>query len=174
MRMKTAIKFIIYMLIFSTATVVATAQVTEIAFPNVGFTLPVDIQDPRDGSDRLFILEQAGIIKVMDNDPAASTAEVFLDIRSKVRTSNNEEGLLGMAFHPDYEENGYFYVNHSASNPRRNVIARYTVSDSNPDQADAGSELVIMEFEQPAGNHAGAPWTRCPAQRARRRPRHGL
>lgn len=127
----------------------------EQAFPNLSFTRPVDLQNAGDGSDRLFVVEQAGRIRVFDNDPEAGSTDIFLDIRARVNSSGNEEGLLGLAFHPDYENNGYFYVDYTASNPRRTVIARYEVNGADPNEADVGSELVLLEIEQPFSNHNG-------------------
>lgn len=127
---------------------------TEVAFPGLSFRRPVDLQYVPDGSNRLFVLEQAGIISVFPNDRTADTKKTFLDIRAQVDDSGNEEGLLGLAFHPDYADNGYFYVNYTASNPDRTVISRFTVSSA-PDQANATSEKVILTFEQPYSNHNG-------------------
>ncbi|MDZ7361664.1 MAG: PQQ-dependent sugar dehydrogenase [candidate division KSB1 bacterium] len=124
------------------------------AFPNLTFSRPVDLQHPGDGTDRLFVVEQAGVIRVFDNHAGATVAPIFLDIRSRVNDSDNEEGLLGLAFHPDYKNNGYFYVNYTANPPRRTVIARYRVT-SNPNQADPNSEFIVLQFEQPFSNHNG-------------------
>ena len=132
-----------------------TPETLEIAFTNLSFTRPVDLQHAGDNSNRLFVVEQAGIIKVFENTPDVSTTSTFLDIRDGVRDNGNEEGLLGLAFHPDYTNNGYFFVNHTASNPRRTVVARYSVSQNDPNTADPNSELVLLEFEQPYGNHNG-------------------
>ena len=79
------------------------------AFPQLFFANPVDLQHPGDGSHRLFVVEQAGVIQVFDNDPTVASASVFLDIQSLV-TSGGERGLLALAFHPDYAGNGFFYV----------------------------------------------------------------
>lgn len=127
----------------------------ELAFPNLLFTRPVDIQDPRDGSKRLFVVEQAGIISVFENRMDVKKAPVFLDIRSLVKDSGNEEGLLGLAFHPGFRKNGYFYVNYTASNPDRTVIARYRVNSLDPNRADPTSARVFLEFDQPYSNHNG-------------------
>ncbi len=127
----------------------------ENAFPNLYFNRPVDIQNAGDSTGRLFVVEQEGRIYVFPNVPSTTAAEVFLDIRSTVNSGGNEEGLLGLAFHPRYKNNGYFYVNYSALNPRRNVIARYSVSSSDPGKADPASETVILEFQQPYSNHNG-------------------
>lgn len=127
----------------------------EPAFPSLEFTRPVDLQHPGDGSDRIFIVEQAGIIHVLENRPDVTDTEVFLDIRDRVNDQGNEEGLLGLAFHPAFEENGYFYVDYTAANPRRTVIARYRVDPADPNQADPESETVLLEVDQPYSNHNG-------------------
>ena len=128
----------------------------ENAFPNLSFVDPVGIYHSGDGSDRLFILEQQGRIRVFENNTDVQNAQTFLDIRSIVDQDGGytEEGLLGLAFHPDYSDNGFFYVNYTSHNPRRNVIARYSVSD-NPNQADYNSSMVILEVNQPFTNHNG-------------------
>ena len=127
----------------------------EVAFVNLDFTRPVDLQHAGDGSNRLFVVEQAGVISVFDNDPSVASASVFLDIEDRVRDSANEEGLLGLAFHPDYANNGFFYVYHSASNPRRSIVARYSVDPNDPNVADRNSEVVVLQVGQPFGNHNG-------------------
>ena len=135
----------------------AKAQITvENAFPDLSFDLPVDIQDPGDGSGRLFVAElKSGLVKVFLDDETTDQSDVFLDLSDDVRTSNGEEGLLGLAFDPNYETNGYFYVYYSASNPRRSVVERYTASPPSGNTADPESGLVIMEVNQPYGNHNG-------------------
>lgn len=125
------------------------------AFPALSFTRPVDFQNPADGSNRLFVVEQRGVISVFENDSNTSTKSEFISITNKVDDSGNEEGLLGLAFHPNFKNNGYFYVNYTASKPDRTVISRFSVSSSNPNQADPESELVLLEFEQPYSNHNG-------------------
>lgn len=125
-----------------------------VAFPQLSFKRPVDLQYAPDNSNRIFVLEQEGVITVFPNDKAASARKTFLDIREQVDDQGNEEGLLGLAFHPDYKTNGYFYVNYTASNPNRTVISRFKVS-SDPDKADASSEKEILTFRQPYSNHNG-------------------
>ena len=127
----------------------------EVAYPNLSFVRPLDLQHPPDNSDRIFVVTQEGIIYVFPNDPDVAQASVFLDIRNTVDDSGNEMGLLGLAFHPKYSENGYFFVDYTAGNPRRTVIARYSVNPQNPDSADPTSELVILEINQPYTNHNG-------------------
>lgn len=128
------------------------------AFPGLpDFSQPVFLTHSGDGSDRLFVVEQPGVIKVFDNDPAATTVSVFLDIRAQV-SDGGEMGLLGLAFDPQYANNGYFYVYYTdyscSGGSRCSVLSRFTVS-GNPDQADANSETVILRVQQPYGNHNG-------------------
>ncbi len=127
----------------------------EEAFPNLTFDRPVGIYHAGDESNRLFVLEQAGVIYVFENSKTVNSATVFLDIRDRVNDEGYEEGLLGLAFHPDYENNHYFYVDYTAANPRRTVIARYQANPDNPNKADKNSEFVILEVEQPYRNHNG-------------------
>ncbi|MEE9269905.1 MAG: PQQ-dependent sugar dehydrogenase [Candidatus Krumholzibacteria bacterium] len=122
------------------------------AFPNITFTQPVDIQHAGDGTNRLFIAELSGLIWVVENDSTITQRKLFLDIQGPV---GGGEGLLGLAFHPDYSSNGFFFVNYTASAPNRSVIARFEVSATNPDSAAADSLRVILEIPQPFGNHNG-------------------
>ena len=127
----------------------------EPAFPNLAFERPVFLTHAGDGSNRLFVVEQAGRIYVFPNDDSTRGAEIFLDISDRVSRSANEEGLLGLAFHPEYPANGDFYVYYSATNPRRSVLSRFVVDGSEPNRADQASEQVILEVAQPYGNHNG-------------------
>lgn len=102
------------------------------------------------GDSRLFFVEQAGRIKILENGQVLSTP--FLNISSIVG-SGGERGLLSMAFHPDYDENGHFYVNYTNLSGDT-VIARYTVS-GDPNVADPGSAAVLLTITQPFGNHNG-------------------
>ncbi|WP_296704664.1 PQQ-dependent sugar dehydrogenase, partial [Algoriphagus sp.] len=133
-----------------------TGEITVVeAFPKLSFTRPVDFQHAGDNSNRVFVVEQRGVISVFQNDLETTEKTEFLKIENLVDDSGNEEGLLGLAFHPDYKSNGYFYVNYTATNPNRTVISRFSVSSSNPNQADGSSELVLLEFDQPFSNHNG-------------------
>ncbi len=126
----------------------------EQAFPNLTFSQPVEIQQPTDGTNRLFVVSQRGKIFVFENDEQVTASNTFLDIEFKV-LSGGELGLLGLAFHPDYETNGYFYVYYNVSNPRRSIVSRFTVSSTDPNSADQTSEFVLLELEQPFSNHNG-------------------
>ena len=123
------------------------------AFPNLTFSSPVFLTHAGDSTNRIFVIEQAGIIKVFPNSSNALLAKEYLDITDRV-AYGGEMGLLGLAFHPDYENNGYFYVNYTADNPRRTIISRFQVT-SNPDSADKDSELQLLVFNQPYSNHNG-------------------
>jgi len=114
------------------------------------------VQVTHAGDNRLFVVEQNGRIRVFENSPDHGTPDVFLDIRPAVRRKNNEEGLLSLAFHPLYATNGFFYVYYSASDPRRGVLSRFQVSADDPNRAEPGSEKVILEVDQPYGNHNGS------------------
>jgi glucose/arabinose dehydrogenase len=133
----------------------ASGYYATIAFSKLSFARPVDLQHSNDNSNRLFVVEQAGIISVLKNESAVSSKKTFLDIRNKVEDSGNEEGLLGLVFHPQYKTNGYFYVNYTAKSPDRTVISRFNVSATNPDVADPASEVVLLTFSQPYSNHNG-------------------
>ncbi|MFI5236645.1 MAG: PQQ-dependent sugar dehydrogenase [Ignavibacteriales bacterium] len=123
------------------------------AFPNLSFNDPLFLTNSGDGTNRVFVVEQDGIIKVFPNSSTAQTAKTFLNITDRV-SSGGEMGLLGLAFHPNYETNGYFYVNYTAVNPLRTVISRFQVT-ANPDSANKNSEFQIMTFNQPNTNHNG-------------------
>jgi glucose/arabinose dehydrogenase len=111
-----------------------------------------------DGSNRNFVVSQTGQIYVFPNQKETTEAKVFLDIRDRVQDwrKDAEEGLLGLAFHADYRQNGYFYVCYSSSaEPRTSIISRFSVSKTDPNKADPGSELVVMKIPQPFSNHNG-------------------
>jgi len=125
----------------------------EPAFPNLHFDRPVALTHV--GDDRLFVVEQAGRIYAFENDADVETAILFLDIRDRVNDAGNEEGLLSLAFHPHFQENGYFFVDYTASDPRRTIISRFALDASNTSIADPQSEAVLLEIEQPYSNHNG-------------------
>ncbi|MEE8525826.1 MAG: PQQ-dependent sugar dehydrogenase [Thermoanaerobaculia bacterium] len=119
-----------------------------------GFDFPLAIRNAGDGSGRLFVVEQGGLIWIVDGGMVSVTP--FLDISDRV-VVGGEEGLLGLAFHPDYETNGYFYVNYTrtGSPGLEMVIERYTVSVGDAEAADPDSDLLVLEIDQPFVNHNG-------------------
>ncbi len=127
------------------------------AFPNLTFSAPMMITSARDGTNRLFVVERSGVIRVFPNSASAAASTEFLNITARVST-DGEQGLLGLAFHPEYKTNGYFFVHYSAaSGARRSVFSRFRVSANNPNVADPNSETVVLEVVQPANlsNHKG-------------------
>ncbi len=123
-------------------------------FKGLKFDAPVELQSPTDGTNRIFVVEQKGVIRVFDNNDDVQQSAVFLDIDNTVE-SGGEKGLLGLAFHPDYKSNGFFYVNYTRGNPLETVIARYKVSSTSSNKADPSSETILMTYRQPYGNHNG-------------------
>ena len=119
-----------------------------------GLSSPVGMESPRDGSGRLFVLEQAGRIRIIRN--AAVLATPFLDITAKV-ASGGELGLLGLTFHPAFTSNRKFYVDYTRplGSQWETVVAEYLASATNPDQADPASERVLLTVTQPFANHNG-------------------
>jgi glucose/arabinose dehydrogenase len=118
-----------------------------------GLSQPVDITGAGDGSGRLFVVEQAGLILIL-REGVVSAPEVFLDIRDRVGSQGLEQGLLGLAFHPRYRENGFFFVNYTDLGGDT-VIARFQVMPGDPERADPGSELRLLNIPQPFRNHNG-------------------
>jgi glucose/arabinose dehydrogenase len=121
-----------------------------------GLDNPVGLASANDGSGRLFIVEKTGRIRVLQGGNVLP--ESFLDISDRVGSSGSEQGLLGMAFHPRYTENGYFYVNFTNNNGNT-VIARFQASDPAANTADPGTETDLLHVQQPYPNHNGGEVT---------------
>lgn len=111
------------------------------------------------GDKRLFAADQQGWIFVFENRPDVEKAGRFLDIQAKVHPwfekGANEEGLLGLAFHPNFAKNGEFFVSYNQRNTHRSIISRFRVSKDDPNKADPNSEEVLLDLEQPYQNHNG-------------------
>ncbi|GAB4580694.1 MAG: hypothetical protein Fur0022_34360 [Anaerolineales bacterium] len=120
------------------------------AWQTVGtnYNSPILVTHAGDGTNRLFVVEQPGTIRII-----GQTAP-FLEIQERVGDEGNEQGLLGLAFHPDYKKNGYFYVNYTDNNGNT-VISRFSVSANDPNLADPGSEMILLHIRQPYPNHNG-------------------
>ncbi len=114
-----------------------------------GLNRPVDLQSAFDGSGRLFIIEKYGVIRIFKDGQLMP--QPFLNIEDRVDDGSNEMGLLGLAFHPDYEQNGYFYVNYTGDGGNTRISRFQAVGDS----ADPNSEQVLMVVDQPFPNHNG-------------------
>jgi glucose/arabinose dehydrogenase len=134
-----------------------------VAFPKLTFDRPVEMAWPRDGSNLLFVAEQKGVIQSFPNDPKTGDQRVFLDISANVLSprsgGHNEEGLLGLAFHPNCKQNRQFFVYYSAKEGpygRRSIVARYQRAEDDPRRADpAWEERIWIGPPDPHGNHNG-------------------
>ncbi|MCB9850106.1 MAG: PQQ-dependent sugar dehydrogenase [Phycisphaerales bacterium] len=135
-----------------TADAVTDLTTTRVA---TGLNLPLFVGAPPGDTDRLFIVEQnTAVIKIMDLNTMTINATPFVTV-TDVRTNGSEQGLLGLAFHPDYASNGIFFVDYTSNSLGGDtVIAKYTVS-ANPDIADAGSKTTVLSIDQPFTNHNG-------------------
>ena len=121
-----------------------------------GLVDPINIANAGDGSGRLFVVERIGRIRIIDQD-GTLVEQPFLDIQDTVKTDFLEQGLLGVAFHPNYKENGLFYVYYADYTTNGNLfLVQYKVSDSDPNQADPDSAKMILSIDaDPYVNHNG-------------------
>ncbi len=125
------------------------------AFPALPLERPIWMSQAPDGSSRLFIVEQRGRILIAQKGSDGSSAVEFLNIVGRKPQEDNEEGLLSLAFHPQFKTNGLFYISYNQQKPRRSVISEFKVSATNSNQADLASERVLLQVPQPYGNHKG-------------------
>jgi len=127
----------------------------ERAFPNLSFSRPVALLQAPGDFERWFVVEQGGRVLVFDNDPQASRASVFIDISDRVDDGPSEAGLLGMVFHPDFENNRQVFLSYTRTgNPLISHISRFSSPDDGK-TLDPASETVILTLDQPFGNHNG-------------------
>jgi len=122
------------------------------AFPSLSFSSPIDFQIVEDLPDTIFVVERRGTIQRFHNDPETSEMNEVLDIRSRVST-NGEGGLLGVAFHPDFIQNGYLYAHYTTSSTTLSVFSRFERDPDNPGVFDPDSEFILLEVDQPRTNH---------------------
>lgn len=121
---------------------------------------PIILTHGGDGSNRIFVASQHGVIYSFADDDKATSSKKFLDIQDRVRylDDSNEEGFLGLAFHPKFKENGEFFVFYTpkkGEQPHTNYVSRFRVSKDHPDQADPASEEVLLKVDHPFWNHDG-------------------
>jgi len=145
---------------------------TAVAFPKLKWTgwqpetdagklnplRPILLTHAGDGSNRVFVPTQHGVIHVFANDQKADKTKIFLDISAKVRYEDktNEEGFLGLAFHPNYKKTGTFFVFYTDKKAKlTNVLSRFKVSADDPDKADPTSEEELLRIDRPFWNHDG-------------------
>jgi len=129
------------------------------AFPSLTFTRPVAMLQRPDDNSRWYLLEQAGRILRFANDPNATEAGLFVDLRDRVNSDANEAGLLSMAFHPDFDNNGQVFLYHQVSKPGTNdcclsQLVRYR-SDDGGETLNPASAEVLLAFTAPFENHFG-------------------
>lgn len=119
------------------------------------FTSPVQVVFDGVHDDRMFVVEKEGVVRKVSTKKEASKKPAYLDIKSKVGERHDEEGLLSLAFHPNFKKNGEMYVWYTAHRPRRAVLSKFTASGESFDEVKAESEKVLLEVDQPWGNHNG-------------------
>jgi glucose/arabinose dehydrogenase len=145
---------------------------TALAFPDLRWTgwkpedekgrvaplRPLALTHAGDGTDRVFVATEQGVVHVFPNDQKADRTKVFLDLRDRVvyDDNQNEEGFLGLAFHPQYKKNGELFVFYTLRQPKlTNVLSRFRVSPDDPDRADPASEEELLRITKPFWNHNG-------------------
>jgi glucose/arabinose dehydrogenase len=125
------------------------------AYPGMTFPLPVGMEESPDGTGRFFIVEEEGTIAIVPKTPDGKPAKEFLNISDRKPHTSLEEGLLGLAFHPQFKSNGKFYVYYTLHTPRHSVLSEFKVSAADPNLADVKSERVLLDVPQPFDNHKG-------------------
>ncbi|MDD5099011.1 MAG: PQQ-dependent sugar dehydrogenase, partial [Candidatus Colwellbacteria bacterium] len=129
------------------------------------FVAPIAFVSPEDGTGRMFLVDQIGLIRIVSKDGSVSSGN-FLDLREKlvsIRPTYDERGLLGLAFHPGFKENGRFFVYYSAPLRKEapsewnhtSILSEFRVNENNPDTADLSSEKIILQIDEPQTNHNG-------------------
>jgi glucose/arabinose dehydrogenase len=120
-----------------------------------GLARPIFATHAPGDSDRLYIVEQRGTIRILDiSGGTPALGATFLDIQARVNDGGNEQGLLGLAFHPDHQSNGFFYVYYTDSGDDAR-LSRFSLAGGDPDDADETSEVILLTIPQPQTNHNG-------------------
>ena len=139
-------------------------------FPKLADERPVWMSEAPDGSGRFFVVYQKGKITIVNRGSDGTDARTFLDIEDRHPNFENEDGLLGLAFHPGFVTNHLFYIYYNQKNPAsqhgvplnfpyRSVISEFKVSADSPDRADMTTERILLEVPQPFSNHKGGQLT---------------
>jgi glucose/arabinose dehydrogenase len=147
------ITLLIALLVISSFTTDASsATLLTLQLVDSGYTEPLLVTSPPADSTRLFVLERRGQIKLIKN--GIRQAKAFLNVSTLISTGGSEQGLLGLAFHPNYAVNGKFYVNYTNTAGDTRVV-QYTRSATNPDTANSAAVATLLSVDQPASNHNG-------------------
>lgn len=129
------------------------------AYPNLRVSRPIVLTGAGDDSGRLFIASQTGeIYFIQESDTDVEQATLFMNLNKEVtyKDRENEEGLLGLAFHPHFKENGKFYIYYTTSDrPHVSIVSQFTTKSGDKNQGDLASEVELMEIQQPYWNHNG-------------------
>ncbi len=118
------------------------------------FDEPVQVLFDGTNDDIFYVVEKKGVVRRVSTNKNEKEKQTFLEIKDRVGVTNDEEGLLSLAFHPNYSKNGELYVWYSAQHPKRSVLSRFTKNDDK-DMVDPSSEKIILEVREPWGNHNG-------------------
>ncbi len=164
MKKKIIIAFILSIVIISTLgiflgvyfflnTITPFGYTIQNAFPNLSFSAPVGLYSPNDGTNRLFVLEQGGKIYSFANSINSSEKHLFMDVSDLISTGG-ERGLLGLAFHPNFSMNGFFYLDYT-NTTGDSVISRFKVTDNDPNFANKSSQKILLTVKQSYSNHNG-------------------
>ena len=126
-------------------------------FENIKIERPITVVVPPDGTKRLFLVQQRGLVRILPKDESGADAKTFLDLSDRKMEASEqskfEEGLNGLAFHPKFAENGKFYVYYTQQDPKRARLSEMRVSKADPDKADPSTERVLLEVLLPYWNH---------------------
>lgn len=127
------------------------------AYPNLKFNKPLAFVEAPDGTHRKFVVEQEGRIWILPADKNSSEPKLFLDISDRKPHGELEEGLLSIAFHPQFKTNGKFYIFYShPTPPKHNILAEWQVSKTDPDKADPATERILLTVAKEHWNHNGS------------------
>jgi len=131
-------------------------EVIEVAFNQIyehlEFSRPLALIVPPDGTNRRFVVEQTGLIKILPEEGSSGEAEIFADFTEHMSVERDfEEGLLGLAFHPAFAENGRFFAFYTVQGPKRSIMSEFGIDGEG--RADLGSERILMTIDQPEWNH---------------------
>jgi glucose/arabinose dehydrogenase len=122
-------------------------------FPALEGIIPVGMEESPDGSGRYFIVDKNGLILCVNKNSDGRDAKEFLNITNRQPNASLEEGLLGLAFHPQFKSNGLFYIYYCQQNPRRSLLSEFKISATDSNSADLKSERILLEVPQPFPNH---------------------